>query len=248
LFLVLADFCILGVKFDLDHIDAVGLGTLLLAIATACLAATTLKIAKSAEEERELANSALASAQRQSETAEKTLATQIRPLLIEVPPDPSLRDRAYFPGDPKPIRTRVGYVLVQRSTQKIRISVPYRNAGPGVASIQAAYLEQANPRVGFSASDLSKPNVPAGEDVRVSFVFRQDEAHFQTIAAKIDSTDDLLAVVLYQDVSGRQAATTKLAIRYRGSAPTKWEVAFVEVGDPDMGEIPPPGAVAPPPV
>ena len=72
---------------DIDTIDAVGLGTLILAVATFVLAWVTWRTLKAAKKEREVAEQALAAAQRQAEIAQQTLEAQELPLLINVTRD-----------------------------------------------------------------------------------------------------------------------------------------------------------------
>lgn len=245
-----AVFHIFGVEFDLETIDAVAAGTFLLAMATFVLALFTYRLLRAAEDDRTIALAALSAAerhaevaQRQAEVAERTLAVQIQPALVEVPVDlVAPREHVSLSGV-QTIELPVGGVYADfvSGGSEIFCAVPFLNAGRGTAAIWHGWVEIAGPR-GFPASDFARPNVPPGSRTHAYFRFRRGEPGFEEVAQLISRRDRLLVAIQYSDLSRRQTRITRFLIGYAADAPNQWTVLQVAVGDPDTGEIPPPGA------
>jgi hypothetical protein len=247
------------VEFDFHKIDAVAAGTILLALATFILALFTFFLLRSGTKDRKIAMDALEAGREQAKiserhtaAAEKTLESQIQPVLIEIPVDLSVlpRDQVYFPTSVEPTEIPYGGVYaaadVGPNENEVRISVPLLNAGRGIAKVEGAWIELANPRIGYSAVDLSRPNVPVGTHTRAQFFFREGEDGFRSVGDLIRGQSEFLVALRYSDVFGRQTTTTRLTARFRSRAHMNWEIDLVDVGDPDFGEVPPPGALARP--
>ena len=234
------------------------------ALATFILAAITLAVLFSARGDRKVAVEALEAAQTQAqisqeqadaaaqhaEIAEKTLAAQIQPVLVEVPLDLSIKHSVFFPTVPEPLDLPDGGIYAAADVPgvdgaEVRIAAPFLNAGRGIASVSAAWIEVPGVLQGFSAIDLLRPNVPIDRQTYALFLFRPEEAGFRDVGALIRTKSEFVVVIEYGDITKRQVTKTKLLVRYRSTAHTNWEVVNVEVSDPDTGEIPPAGAIRP---
>jgi hypothetical protein len=248
-------FHIFGVEFALEKFDSVAAGTFLLAVATFFLALVTYRLLRAAKDERETALDALAAAeeqariaQRQADVAERTLSVQMQPVLVEMPVSSSgSLELVSFPGTGQTVPLPVGGVYAGadvpgRAGPEVRLAVPFLNAGRGIAAISYGWIEIYGPR-GFRAIDFARPNVPVGSETYAFFLFRQGELGFDEVGDLIRRGSEILVAVQYSDISRRQTRTTRFWIRFQADARTGWVIYQVEVGDPDTGVPPPPGAV-----
>jgi hypothetical protein len=236
----------MGIVLDLHKVDAVGLGTLLLAAATAFLAVLTYFLLRAGRDDRKIAQEALAAAQSQAEIAQRSLDSEIRPILAEVPLNVGVEELIYYPDRAEPVHGVEGGVHVWIDDSELLCSVPFRNVGRGLAKVETAYIEGAGRATAYRAADITRPNIAVGERTRAVFRFRRGEAGYAEVGHRVRTPDDWVAAIRYTDVGDRQVTATKLQVRFRSRAHTNWEVEYVEITDPDTGEAPPPGAMGPP--
>lgn len=247
---------VFAVDVEIHKIGAVAATTVLLALATFVLAAVALAQLLRSRGDRRIANQALDVAaqqaqisERQAVAGERALQAQIRAILIEVPIDVDRQERFRFPDEKRSAARAVGELLVDSEVatsagEDVKIAVPFLNAGPGIAQAEYAWIEIADR--GYSAVDLTRPNIPPGEETRALFYFRVGELGHEEVKALIDERRDILVAIRYHDIAGRQVTTTRVSLRYVGKPELQWEIAYVEIGEPDTGEVPPPGGVGPP--
>jgi hypothetical protein len=246
----------LGVDVEIHKIGAVAASTIALAVATFLLAAVAfIQLLRSrgdrriADQALEVANQQAQISERQAVAGERALQAQIRAILIEVPIDVDRQDRFRFSDEKRGASRAVGELLVDGEVptstgEAVKVAVPFLNAGPGIAQAESAWIELGGR--GYSAVDLTRPNIPPGEETRALFYFRTEESGHEEVKALIDERRDILVAIRYHDIVGRQVTTTRVSLRYVGKPELQWEVVYVEIGEPDTGEVPPPGGVGPP--
>lgn len=222
-----------GFTLDLRTVDAVGLGTLLLAIATAVLAWKTRTLAREAEEDRKVAlrqvdtaQEALSESREQTKIARQTLGAQIRPVLIDVPLDLSYAGPITY-EDFEPIVERPGFVQVDLSDRHAAISVPMRNAGTGLAMIRAVALHIGEPIPSLPVT-IRPANVPPREDARVSFLVEVDHPALKAMR-RIRQDKSFSLEVSYSDLAGEQMTVTRFDIYFRSG---NWEVRQIHFQEP----------------
>lgn len=230
-----------GFHLDLRSIDAVGLGTLLLAVATTSLAWKTRALAVEAEKDRHVAQAQVDAAQAQLAVARATLDAEYRPIIGEVA-YLAEREIAVFPSGME-VEPHVGGLFVVANSEVAQACVPVRNIGRGVALVATAWMvppgtEDAASPV-FPASDLSTANIAAGERARIYFEVGRDRPDYEWLASAILSRRHLAVEVLYTDVAGRQLTRTAFTLATRNS---RWEVRTVSISDPDEKLVLPNGA------
>lgn len=239
----------------------VAIGTLTLAVSTVLLAIATRSLAKKTAQEVEhsgrqaeamnaqvsesrrqveasqeqvrISQGALEAAQEQTRLAQLTLSAQIRPVLIDVPLDlgePS--DSVFYAGSRDPMSVPRGGVHVFANENGVRISVPLRNAGAGLAMIRGISLEVAEP-IPPPATTIQPANVPPGECGRVSFVAGHDHPRFDAIRAVLEPAYGTFSVVVsYTDLAGQHLALSRFDVSYRSEAHMNWQVRQVHLSEP----------------
>jgi hypothetical protein len=236
----------------------VAIGTLALAGATLLLAISTRSLAKktaqevehtraqaeatnaqvsesrrqveASQEQARIAHEALNAAREQTHLAQLTLSAQIRPVLIDVPLDlgePS--EPVFYAGSDEPILVPRGGVHVFANEDGVRISVPLRNAGAGLAMIRGIALEVGEP-IPLPATTIQPANVPRGERGRVSFVAGHDHPRLDAIRAAIEPSYGTFSVaVSYSDLAGQHLALSRFDVSFRSEAHMNWEVRQVHL-------------------
>jgi hypothetical protein len=227
-----------GFTIDLHMVDAVGLGTLLLATATSVLAWKTRALAKEAKEDRKVAlrqvataQEALSESREQTKVARQTLGAQIRPVLIDVPLDLAAQGPIFHEGRDEPVAAQRGTVHVEISEAGASISVPMRNAGAGLAMIRGVGLRTGEPMPSPPVT-IRPANVPPGEDSRVSFAVPADHPALATIQQTIVPLPDnnFSVEVAYSDLAGEQMTVTRFDVYFRSGSWVVRQIHFSEPG------------------
>jgi hypothetical protein len=210
--------------FDWSGWEAlVAIGTLFLAGATFRLARSTRDLAEEttdevqhskrqvdaaleqvrvAQEQATTAEAALESARRQTEIAQLTLNAQIKPVLVDVPPIPTIPDQVGFPGK-SPVQKSQGAVIVNASNHEVLISVPFRNAGAGLAIVQAVGI-RSRTDIGTPGHLIRPTHLAPGEHGRVGFRAQPGSAAFRPLLDVIDDEQDFSVEMGYTDLAGQQ--------------------------------------------
>jgi hypothetical protein len=199
-----------------DSWDAwVAIGTLLLAFATACLGVLALRGMKTSE------NSASA-ALRSAGAAEAALASSIRPMLVNVVKG----------GDPR--------VEPGGSAGVLRVTVPFRNVGGGLALLEGPMLEVASDDYERWETTTRASALPAGEQEDLSFALHcKDETSKTTLETHINQ-HGFVVEARYRDLDGRQPGRTRAKCEH---LPSKgWQVTRIELF---AGDAPTPFATLP---
>jgi hypothetical protein len=226
---------------DLSRLDAVGIGTLLLALATFWLAWKTRALAQQAEQDRQTAERQVETAQHQLATAREALDADFRPVVTSVPRR-SDREDVFFPRS----GTRTGFagrVFVCLDADTALLSVPIRNVGRGVALIPAGWIDlrgRGLKRV-RSYDDITLSSLGTGEESRVLFEVAAHEDCHAELAAAI-AAGRIEFGVLYTDVGGRQAAVTTFTIEHDAARSGHWVALKVGITLPGEELDIPPGA------
>jgi hypothetical protein len=234
----------------------VAIGTLALALATVGLAWSTRNLASETAEEvshskqqvdaaleqvrvtqaqAKTAQRALDAARDQTRISQLTLDAQIRPVLIDVPLDLATEEQLFYPNREAPVRGNRGGVHALASDEEVMISMPFRNAGAGLAMVRGIgmRLTVATP----TAPVMIQPaNVPAGEYGRVSFRATPGEAAFAPLGQAIRARSNLSIEVAYSDLAGQQYTVTRFDVYFRARAHTNWEVRQLHLHEPGSDE------------
>ncbi len=250
-------------EFGWEALTAIG--TLALAVATFLLAVSTRSLAKktaqevehsrrqaeasnaqvsesrrqveASQEQARIAQGALEAAHEQTYLAQLTLSAQIRPVLIDVPVglgEPS--DSVFFAGTRDPISVPRGGVHVFANEDGVRISVPLRNAGAGLAMVRGISLEVGEP-ITPPATAIQPANIAPGERGRVSLVAGHDYPRLDAIRAVLQPAYGTFSVVVsYTDLAGQHLALSRFDVSYRSEAHTNWEVRQVHLSRPGSDE------------
>jgi hypothetical protein len=243
----------------------VAIGTLALAVSTVLLAISTRSLAKktaqavehsrkqaeamnaqvsesrrqveASQQQARIAQGALNAAHEQTHLAQLTLSAQIRPVLIDVPLDlGEPNDSVFYAGSREPISVPRGGVHVFADEESVRISVPVRNAGAGLAMIRGIALEVGEP-IPPPATTIQPANVPRGERGRVSFVAAHDHPRLDAIRAALAPARGTFSVVVsYSDLAGQHLALSRFDVSFRSEAHMNWEVRQVHLSAPGSDE------------
>jgi hypothetical protein len=158
---------------------------------------------------------------RSAETSERALAASLRPLIADVPLDETGSTEAD----------------VFAEGADVRIYVPLRNVGAGLALLSDADLDFGEIRRSWDSSTLQSA-VPAGEGTRLDFVVKchsPDDA--ETVAEALVTAGRFWVDVRYRDMDGRQPMLTRATIAYyEGETLDDWyvdEVAVFRDGEAD---------------
>jgi hypothetical protein len=210
---------------------AVGsVGTFVAAVATTGVALVTRSVATRtkdvAGETQELAGET----RKLAVATEASVSAQIRPVLIDLPLDlGEPNDSVFYAGSRDPISVPRGGVHVFANEDGIRISIPLRNAGAGLAMIRAIALEVGEP-IPQPATTIQPANVPRGERGRVSFVAAHDHPRLDAIRAALEPAYGTFSVaVSYSDLAGQHVALSRFDVSFRSEAHMKWEVRQVHL-------------------
>jgi hypothetical protein len=230
----------------------VAIGTLGLAIVTAGLAWSTRGLASETADEvkhskrqvdaaleqvevsqrqAKTAHDALDAAREQTRISQLTLNAQIRPVLIDMPLDLGVEERLVYPGRDEPIAGPGGGVHVFAGPEEAVVSIPFRNAGAGLAMVRGVGMlltvEAPAPPV-----MIQPANVPAGERGRVSFRATPSEVSFALLSQVIQDRGSFSIEVGYSDLAGQQYTITRFDVYFRSHAHTNWEVRQVHLQEP----------------
>jgi hypothetical protein len=211
----------------------VAIGTLFLAGATFRLARATRDLAREtaeevqhskrqvdaaleqvrvAQEQAATAAAALESARKQTEIAQLTLDAQIKPVLVDVQPNLTIPDQVGFPGK-SPVQRSQGAVVVKTSNHEVLISVPFRNAGVGLAIVRAVGI-RSRTEIGTPGHLIRPTNVAPGEHGRVGFRAQDGSAAFRPLLDVIDDQQDFSVEIGYTDLAGQQYERSILDLYY----------------------------------
>jgi hypothetical protein len=234
----------------------VAIGTLALALATAGLAWSTRRLAARTTEEVELsgrlveesqrqahatqrqaqvAHDALAAAREQTRISQLTLDAQVRPVLIDVPLDLATEEQMVYPGRDEPVIGHRGAVQVSASDTEVLISLPWRNAGAGLAMIRGLAV-RVGTELGPPPVMILPANLPPKEYGRASFRAAPGDAAFAPLREVIQQQQSLSVEVGYSDLAGQQYTLSRFDLYFRSRAHWNWEVRQVHFQDPGADE------------
>jgi hypothetical protein len=234
----------------------VAVGTLLLAIATVLLAASTRRMAgetkeevshaarqvQATQEQARIANEALRVANDQMRIAQQTLGAQIRPVLIDVPPDLSIEEPVFYGGVEDRLAGHHGSVHAGATANGVTISLPFRNAGAGLAIIRAVGLRVGAP-IPSPPVTIMPANVPVGEKGRINFALPLDHPVTRAVQDALRAHGSFSIDVAYTDLAGEQQTISRFDIYYNRQAAWNWQVRQVHhlepgTDDPFAGSAP----------
>lgn len=228
--------------------DWVAIGTFLLAAATFGLAIFNRKVVEVSQRQLETAREDLALARQQSETARETLEVQTAPLLASVPWGVE-RQAVLFLADTGEAKRfeDASKVTVSQGTvnndQRVRISVPFRNVGNGVAVITEVKV-----MIGGRLFDGTPgaPVLPPGEIARAWVdAGRQAEIFEWAISLAVDGCDFAVAVG-YADAGGIPRGALSLDIHREGPGSDSWRVRRMHLGENPEDALSRPSLSSPP--
>jgi hypothetical protein len=231
----------------------VAIGTIALAVATYQLARSTQRMAAAAQEElrssKEMAEATRAMAvatqqsveasnelaraareqvqlgERQADLSREALDGTIQPILVDVPRDnESIEEYVEFAGSDEKTLIRTRYaVIVEDRGAVVRVSVPFRNIGRGVAFVGGGTIVGGKLRLAgaeteramWCAERTTKAVLPPGELTRISASVPTDRPELQELVERIRMGGFDVEVV-YRNVYGGNETKTR-AIIYRDS-------------------------------
>jgi hypothetical protein len=225
------------------------MGTLALAVATAFLARETRTEARETRRLAGLAEAELeamkqqtgavleqaAAAERQADVGRQAVQGTIRPVLIDVPLEPSGEATEFVRYENVRERVPLGAIDVRDYPGSLGISVPLRNAGSGIALLTGLSLRCGDlPTWG---GHFVRAVVPPGESTRVAFSLAKTEPRTADHIASINAGNGFTVDVAYSDIVGDQATITQLHIT-RGPGGPPWFVSQIFLLDPESPERP----------
>jgi hypothetical protein len=193
---------------------------------TALLAQASQHQVKSSQEQARIAQDALAAAREQTQISLLTLNAQIRPVLVDVPPEPPYRagdDMIHYPRRDPVKGGRIGAVQVRSSPEELLISVPFVNAGVGLAMIRGVGLRH-RASVPDPPATIRPTNVLPRGFGRVSFRATPHDACFAPLCEMVERAQDFSIEVAYSDLAGRETTISRFDIYFRAEASGQWEV------------------------
>jgi hypothetical protein len=225
----------------------VAIGTLGLAGATAVLAWKTRGLAEEtakevehsgrqveesqrqvqvSQEQARTAQEALRAAHEQTRLAQLSLSAQIRPVLVDVPLDLTQEEYVRYADRPEPVTGHRGEVHVADASDGVTISVPFRNAGAGMAIVRGVSLDvgEAMPTPPVT---LVPANVAAGQHGRISFLAGPDHAGLDGIRAALTPEGGFSVELGYSDLTGENYTIARFDVFYRSEAEPNWGVRQV---------------------
>jgi lysylphosphatidylglycerol synthetase-like protein (DUF2156 family) len=236
-------------------LDAVGFGTITLAVATAVLAYFTWAAVREAEADRRLAEEALAESRRQAEAAtaalelsrrqadisQRILNGELRPILVPVPHWVAEMEEFQYPDYSKKTRLPLGAAqFLLDHTDQILISVPLRNIGRGVAFIDTMYVATGQGHLHATGSTNLHP--APGDTTRALWRIQPADESHAPLKALIATMSDAVVTVVYRDIAGQQRTFTD--VTYRPSRlPEVYEPHQTVLSEPDAERDIPNGAV-----
>jgi hypothetical protein len=233
----------------------VAIGTLALALVTAALAWSTRNLAAktatevehsgrlveasqrqvaASQEQARIAQEALAASLDQTRISQMTLDAQIKPVLVDVPPRPDIEERIAYPQ-----RTSIngwqGEMVVRARSDEVLISMPFRNAGSGLAMIRGVGLSPRT-EIGSPAVVIQPANVAAGERGRISFRAVPGSVAFRPLLDAMDDQAPFAIEVDYTDLAGQQTTISRFDIYYDQKREAPWQVRQVHLQEPAATE------------
>jgi hypothetical protein len=188
----------------------------------------SLEQVRATQEQARTAQDTLAAAREQTGISRLTLEAQIRPVLIDVRPDPDRPETTAYPGRDVPVNHYKGAALVWAPEGEVLISVPFRNAGAGLAMIRGVDLAFRT-KIGTPSVMLQPANVARGEYGRVSFRSIPGDAGYQPLRDAIATEQDFSVVVGYTDLAGQQHTLSRFDIYFHPRESWEWEVRQVHL-------------------
>jgi hypothetical protein len=227
----------------------VAIGTLLLAIATVLLAASTRRLARetkdevshaarhveATQEQARIANDALQVANEQTGIAQRTLGAQIRPVLIDMPLEPSIQEAILYAGIKDQIAGHRGSVHAGTTSNGPVISLPVRNAGAGLAIIRGVGLRVGEP-IPSPPVTIMPANLPVGEDGRINFAIPLDHPAAEPVQRVLRASGSFSIEIAYTDLAGQQLVVSRFDLYYHPQANWNWQVRQVHHHEPGMDE------------
>jgi hypothetical protein len=160
---------------------------------------------------------------RQAEIAEATFEAQQKPVLIDVPLDPSRTDEVRWrTADAQKIAKGEVRVIAAQDTGWLSLNI--RNVGTGLAVIDSAGLRLPDPA---SGAFFTRRHLPPGEDMRVNFELEPGHVALENFREAVDQRGDLSVEVGYRDLAAHQTIS-RFDLR-RQLVGGHWEVTNIEV-------------------
>lgn len=197
---------------------------------TALLAQASQRQVESSQEHARIAQEALAAAREQTQISVLTLKAQIKPVLVDIPLEPGDETIHYPRRDPLK-GGRIGAVQVRSSPEELLISVPFLNAGVGLAMIRGVGLRH-RASVADPPAVIRPTNVLSGGSGRVSFRATPHDACFAPLSEMVEREQDFSVEVGYSDLAGQGMTISRFDIYFRAEAWGQWEVRQVHLQAP----------------
>ena len=193
----------------------------------------SLKQVEATQQQSGTALEALGAAREQTRISQLTLDAQIRPVLIDVPPNEEINEPAEFPGRGVHVNNVQGAVLVwaPNGQGEVLISLPFRNAGAGLAMIRDVVL-RFRTEIERPPMMISPANVPPRELGRISFRATPGDAAFEPLAPRVEAHEGFSIEVGYLDLAGQQRAVSRFDVYFHPRASWEWEVRQVDLQTP----------------
>jgi hypothetical protein len=190
-----------GFDWELAAVFGTAAGTTLLAVATGALAYLTWGDVRATRE--------------QATISREALQESYRPLIVDVPPG--------LPGNDTPVTVRYVYGydvhevevadiaspdVVQQDDGAIRLSLPFRNVGNGVALLTGMYLRTAFEDPNPGGGQFTR-TVPPGEIGRTRMFLPDGYPNLDGAFAR---GEGIIFGILYTDVTGQRALKTEIEV------------------------------------
>lgn len=188
-------------------------GDFWVAAATIALAVATFAMVRQTRHLAQLTRDELAAIQDQAHTAQEDVAVarealeaSYRPILVDVSATGDGDEHVAYLGASFDVPH--GSVHAAEKSGYLYCSVPLRNAGPGVAFMEAPGLrwsDEATPIIG----DSSLHAVPPGDEVRLRFSIRDRIVPFAEVRAAVIEAGTIVVEAGYADIVGTAQPTTR---------------------------------------
>jgi hypothetical protein len=224
--------------------DALTIGVL---IANAVLAYLTLRTSKAAEHSAVAAEKGAAAADKQAaaateqvrvageqvDTADRALAAQIQPVLVDEPLDLAKETRVDFPGLWQ--TAHAGTILLGTEPHQGTLSVPVRNMGHGPAQIVGVGLRLVSAdgkRVeGPSCNEVTRWVLPVGESGRLNFWFTPQDLgpRWEAWQHTVQRYGNFNLNVRYRDLGNRGDYVSAFTIDRKENHVNAWRVRQIRL-------------------
>lgn len=205
-----------GWDFAKEHLGEweawVAIGTLALAASTWRLARETRSLSKFTAREVAAAERQANAAYEQLQVARASLESSIRPVALDVPEDGSSSNELVTYDAAFSASVNRTHVHVATDRGYLHISVPFRNAGIGIAFVDRCSIRTADR---FWEGTTTVQALPPGEVARMRFSVPNRVASYAAIHEGVVESGQLTVEIVYSDASARQQPITRLVYARR---------------------------------